>query len=423
MTVKRTSLFLAGLVCLAAMAMTAGCASEPKVAAEPSREAGPDYSRPLPPGRSALTLLMYPTQYPDLAGAYRNRDVFLLDGIDRSLKWFDAPSSKQHFPMDGITHEQAKASLVAFGELLTSAKDEADFINQFIAMFDVYKSVGYDGSGTVLFTGYFSPEFRASENETSQYRAPLYRRPEDLASDPKTGEPLGRKLPNGGFAPYFTRREIETTKMFEGNELVWLETPLDAYIVQVNGSAKLRMPDGTVKYIGYGGKTGRAYTGLGSLMIEDGILAREGLSLQAIRNAYKKDPARIEELILHNDSYVFFQEYGGDNWPSGSLGVQVTQETSLATDKKVYPRGGLVLVDTESVNFTKGRKPFLRFMLDQDTGGAIQAPGRADIFMGIGLSAEILAGGQYAEGELYYIFLKPKMVKQYLHGTAVGPAN
>ena len=93
--------------------------------------------------------------------------------------------------------------------------------------------------------------------------------------------------------------------------------------------------------------------------------------------------------------------------------MKVTPETSLATDKKIYPRGGVLLVDTQAVTFSSGNRPFLRFMLDQDTGGAIEAPGRADIYMGVGPGAEILAGGQYAEGRLYYFFLKPQFIDRY----------
>jgi membrane-bound lytic murein transglycosylase A len=110
---------------------------------------------------------------------------------------------------------------------------------------------------------------------------------------------------------------------------------------------------------------------------------------------------------------VFFTEYDGDTWPAGSLGVRVTAGRTLATDKKIYPRGGIVLVDTTAVTVAETKHEYLEFMLDQDTGGAIKAPGRADIFMGIGPGAEILAGGQYAEGRLYYLFLKTEYVDQY----------
>jgi membrane-bound lytic murein transglycosylase A len=171
-------------------------------------------------------------------------------------------------------------------------------------------------------------------------------------------------------------------------------------------------------YVGYAGKTDRPYTGLGRSMVEEGLLDEDELSLDAIKQAYREHPEQVRKLIYRNQNYVFFTEYNGDNWPAGSLGVQVTRETTLATDKSVYPRGGLVLVDTKAVTFSRGHRRFFRLMLDQDTGGAIKAPGRADIFMGVGPSAEILAGGQYAEGTLYYLFLKPEYVDEYLAGES-----
>jgi membrane-bound lytic murein transglycosylase A len=214
-------------------------------------------------------------------------------------------------------------------------------------------------------------------------------------------------------APYYTRQEIESQGLLAGSELVWLEDALDAYIVHVNGSAKLRLePAGggepEVMYVGYAGKTDRPYRGLGQALVDAGLVSRDELSLAAIKRLYKRDPKAVEEYMARNQSYVFFTEYDGGHWPAGSLNARVTPERSLATDKRVYPRGGLVLADTKAVTFTGERAPFVQFMLDQDTGGAIKAPGRADIFMGVGPGAEILAGGQYAEGRLYYFFVKPQ---------------
>jgi len=220
-------------------------------------------------------------------------------------------------------------------------------------------------------------------------------------------------MPDGSTVPYATRAEIEKSDMFAGNELVWLDDALSAYLVHVNGSAKLRMTDGSEMYIGYNGKTDRPYYGLGKSLVEAGVIPANELSLPRIRRAYRENPEQVKQLMQRNECYVFFTEYGPDKWPAGSLGVRVSPETTLATDKKIYPRGGLLIVDTEAVTLSMGRKRFLRFMLDQDTGGAIRAPGRADIFMGIGGTAEILAGGQYAEGRLYYFFLKPEFVSQY----------
>ena len=403
--------FRAVVVCVVLCTLI-GCAT--KQVAQIPVEPKPDYARALSDGASALSLITDPTRLPDLAAAYANHDSTLLAAIEQSLAWFAAPSSRQFFPFEQITHEQARASLSALYDLLANSYDEPAFVADLQRMFDVYESVGYNGRGVVLFTGYYAPTFRASRTHTSRFAYPLYKRPPDLVTDPVTGEPLGRRRLDDSIGSYYTRRQIDQSRMFAGKELVWLQDPLSTYIVHVNGSAKLRLTDGSLMYIGYAGKTDRPYTGLGQSMLDEGLLRTEELSLPAVRRVYEQNPKLVTELIYRNENYVFFTEYDGDTWPAGSLGVPVTAQRTLATDKKVYPRGGLVLVDTKAVTFSEGQRDFLQFMLDQDTGGAIQAPGRADIFMGVGASAEILAGGQYAEGRLYYFFLKPEYVDQYL---------
>ena len=402
------------LAVAASASISGGC--QKKLAMEPLR---PDYEHQLKPGESALRLITDPARMPDLAAAYRNRVTFQLDdAIGQSVKWFEAPSSKQSFPFESFSHEQARASVSAFGQIINSAADESDFVKTITDKFDVYESVGYNGEGTVLFTGYYAPVFKASRTMNTQFMYPLYRRPGDLATDPKNGKPLGRRLADGSTTRYYTRREIDGKGLLKGSELVWLEDPLSVYIVQVNGSAKLQMTDGSEMYVGYAGKTDWPYMSLSQMMLDEGLLKPEERNLPAMRNAYRAHPDEVIDLINQNQSYVFFTEYTAEKWPSGSLGVRVTDETTLATDKAVYPRGGVVMVDTQAVTFSVGKRRFQRFMLDQDTGGAIRAPGRADIFMGIGQSAEILAGGQYAEGKLYYFFLKPQFVDEYLPKSA-----
>ncbi len=391
-------------IAVATVILLTGCSQQ----AEPAKVAATkNYNRPLPAGTMPLRKVRSPERMPDLAAAWSQRDVFLGDAMDRSIAWYDAPSSRQWFPCCNITHEQAKASVVAMRELMRTTPDPDTFAEEVERRFDVYESVGCDGDGTVLFTGYYAPDFNASRTRSERFNTPLYGRPHDLATHPLDGKPLGRMLPDGTIVTYPARRTIERTGMLDGTEVVWLEDPLSAYIVHVNGSAKLRMDDGTIAYFGYAGKTDRPYTGLGRSMVDSGYLQESELSLPAIRRAWQRDPDGIEELIHRNENYVFFQEYSGDSWPAGSLGVPVTAERSLATDKTIFPRGSIVLVDTDAVTLSSGPRPFVQFMLDQDTGGAINAPGRADIFMGIGATAEILAGGQYAEGRMYYFFLKP----------------
>jgi membrane-bound lytic murein transglycosylase A len=220
-------------------------------------------------------------------------------------------------------------------------------------------------------------------------------------------------MANGAVQTWPARKELEASQALAGTELVWLASPLDVYIAQVNGSAKILLPDGKPYYVGYAGKTDRPYYGLGTACVEAGLIEKDKLSLSAIVALYAREPAKVQELIWKNESYVFFTEYPGDNWPSGSLGFRVTDRTSLATDKKVYPQGGVVLVDTKSIGVGGKSQRFLKFMMDQDTGGAIRAPGRADIYMGVGPQAETLAGGQLAEGTMYYVFLKAEAVSQY----------
>jgi membrane-bound lytic murein transglycosylase A len=385
------------------------CSTKQTASTSNPQTPGLDYTKPLPTGKPALRRVST-LNWPDIGGAWEQKDLFLEDSLDNSIGWFDAPSSKQWFPIEGVTHEQAKNSVIVLRSLLEKANSKEEFIAHIEERFNVYESVGCDGEGTVLFTGYYSPDFQASKEKDSTFDSPLYSRPSDLVTDPNSGTPLGRKSQDGSIDSWPPRRELEASGEFDGTELVWVRDDLDAYTIHVNGSARLRMDNGELMYIGYAGKTDREYTGLGHSVLKAGLLPPEKLSLRAIRRLYDKDSETINELIDNNESFVFFREYDGGNWPAGSLGVPVTAERSIATDKKIFPRGGVVLVDTTVRSLTGEKKPFTQFMIDQDTGGAIRAPGRADLFMGVGPTAGLKAGGQYAEGKLYYLFLKPDSI-------------
>lgn len=401
--------FSPSLAVLLAVALLLPACSSSRSLVEPP-PAGPNYSRPLPPGRSALRLVVESHRMPDLGAAWAGRDAVLVEQMDRSLAWFEKPSSRDHFPFEGISHDRARASVAAMKDLMATSDSAGGFASAVRDRFDVYESIGCDDAGTVLFTGYYAPEFPASRTPSSRFVAPLYRRPADLVTDTKSGEPLGRKDASGNFVPYWTRAEIEREGLLDGGELIWLEDRLSAYLIHVNGSARLRLEDGTVVHVGYDGKTDRPYSSLGRAMIREGLLPADRTSVPMIRRVWREKPAEVEALMLENDSFVFFAEYEGDKWPAGSLGFRVGAEASLATDKKIYPRGGVVMVDTHLASFSGTPRPFQRLMLDQDTGGAIKAPGRADIFLGVGETAGLLAGQQYAEGKLYYFFLKPEFM-------------
>jgi len=394
------------------LALLTGCETPPPPAP------AADFARPLAPGECALRKLGPGEQWPDLTKAWDGRDAYLTEALMQSQKWFEAPSSRTRFPQmfpfpDVATWELASASIMAFQQVLTDSASSDAFTAALKQMFDCYQTKGWNGKGGVLFTGYFAPEFRASLTRQPGFDYPVYRRPKDLETDPVSGKSLGRRVSESSVVPWPSRAEIESSGMLKGLELAWFPTALDAYIVQINGSAKLTLTDGRILFIGYAGATDGEYVGLGTSLMKAGLIPADQLSLTAVRRLYEKDPSTVERYMNMNNRFVFFQEYDGKTWPAGSLGVKVTDQASLATDKSVYPPGGVTFVDTMGATYGSSKSVFKRFMLDQDTGGAIRAPGRADIFMGIGPSAEILAGGQYAEGTLYYFFLKPEYVSQY----------
>lgn len=386
---------------LAAAVLTgliAGCQQE--------QQAKPDYSRPLPPGAWALRKLLSPEDWPDLQRPFEARDDGLVDALDRSLRWYDAPSAERFFPLYDIGYTRAKTSVFAIKTIAQEADSPSEFEQRIQREFDCYTSVGYDDRGTVLFTGYYTPIFEGSKEPTQRFNYPLYKKPEDLDIDPLTGEVRGRELSGGGHEPFPSRQELESSDELAGLELVYVESRLDQYIIHVNGSAKIELADGGTMYVGYAGNNGHEYTGLGQTLVEQGIMPEEELSLPAIRRYFRDKPDQLEHYIRMNDRFVFFTEYDGSRWPAGSLGVKVTPRRTLATDNDVFPRGAVTVVNADIPALSGGQQSFEQIMADQDTGGAIRAAGRADIYMGIGEEASTLAGRQFSEGRLYYFFLK-----------------
>ena len=383
-----------------------GCASGEKAAK-------PEYHRPLEPGKQALRKVDPSEVRVHLVTAFEGRDSGLSTALDESARWYSAPSSTRRFPFateeGSISHGHAHESVLAFQDVLKQSGNGELFSREILKQFDVYQTVGWDDRGTVLFTGYYAPIFQGSLVRTDRFDHPIHTRPDWLLTTSE-GIPFGRRHSDGRIIDSPHRSEIESSGMLDGSELLWLDTKLDAYICQVNGSACIELSDGRRMFVGYAGKTEHPYTGLGASMLEEGIMTKDGLSLDAIEAYNEENPEVVNRLIARNRNYVFFQEYDGSGWPAGSLGVPVTRRSSIATDKSIYPPGAVALVDTHIVDGAGGKSEFVQLVCDQDTGGAIVAPGRCDLFMGIGPEARTLAGGQYSEGTMYYFFLKPRVM-------------
>lgn len=394
-----------------------------------------NFNQQLAPGQLALRKIPL-EQYPDFSQATWNLNV-LGQSIDHSLRYMAHGSSRQYFPYLDITHERAVASLRAFRELIATAGKQGPsagpYINEQIrANFEVYKSYGApkpDGAGftdTVLFTGYFTPIYEASLTRTGQFQWPLYRRPADLVSDPLTGTAQGRKNPDGSINPgYWTRAEIEGQNKLAGLELVYLKTRWEAYVITVQGSARLRLTDGRTLEIGYAGNNGYAYTSPGRKMVEDGVINAESLNFRTLTTYFASHSQEMDKYLWLNKRFVFFTESPGG--PFGSLNVPVTSFASIATDKNelpnIYPRSmpAFLIAPVPRTDNPEMKWTFRGFMMDQDSGGAIRASGRCDIYMGIGDQAEGLAGHQLSEGELYYIAVKPELMSRY--ATPTPPEN
>lgn len=370
-----------------------------------------DYAAPLPLGSVALRPITDPQRLSDFRPAFYLQ-TNLAGAVDRSLAYLAKPSSQDYFPYDPegrITHARAVASLKLFQQTLADAQD-ADQLDELIRRrFEVWESVGCDEEGTVLFTGYYCPIFEARLKPDDRFRFPLYALPDDLVKDSE-GSCIGRRLDDGSIlSGYYDRRQIISSNVLAGKEICYLQDPFQAYIVTVQGSAKLRLRDGSYFEIGYAANNGHDYVSIGKLLVEDGKISADELSLSAMMTFFGEFPNEVRYYTNRNPRYVFFEPRSGG--PYGSLNERVTPYRSIATDKEVYPRACVTLLSTRLPGYQDGQiveKNYTAFALDQDTGGAIRAPGRCDVFMGTGDAVAKLAGRTMAEGTLYYLFAKPE---------------
>ncbi len=286
--------------------------------------------------------------------------------------------------------------------------------------FLLYKAAGRMGNRSVLFTGYFEPilEARRTRDETFQY--PIYRRPDDLIRidlslfrEEFKGKSVMARIDGKQVIPYFTREQIAVGKTLEGKslEVAWLKDPLDVAFLHIQGSGSLRFEDGSTARVGYAEKNGHPYRSIGAYLIERGFLSREETSMQSIRRFLTEHPEMIDEVLNYNPSYVFFRNLG-EGPAVGNINVPITPGRTVALDSRLFPPGALAFITTEKPLINDrgeitGWERFSRFVLNQDTGGAIRGAGRADLYWGSGPEAEVAAGHMKQEGELYILIKKP----------------
>jgi membrane-bound lytic murein transglycosylase A len=257
------------------------------------------------------------------------------------------------------------------------------------------------GPGEAFATGYYEPEILGSRVRTPGYEVPVYAKPDDLVRCTKADGTSGRGRvdENGACVLYFTRAEIEDGALADrGPELAWAADPIELFFLQIQGSGRIRLPDGQVMRIGYADQNGREYVAIGRLLRDRGILPPGGANMDAIVAWMRSQPDSGKSLMRENLSYIFFKELTGPG-PLGALNVPVTSRTSVAADPKFMPLGAPVFL-------TMDRTEASGLWVAQDTGGAIKGANRFDTFWGAGEAARRTAGGMSAKGQA--LILLPK---------------
>jgi len=264
-----------------------------------------------------------------------------------------------------------------------------------------------------LFTGYYEAELRGSSRPGGRYAVPLYRKPDDLVMvdlgefrDAMKGERIAGRVIDGRLRPYEDRARIEGGALKGRDlEMVWVDDPVDAFFLHIQGSGRIVMENGSVMRVGYAGQNGHPYVAVGRELIARGALTKENVSMQSIREWLHANPGEAAGLMNKNPSFVFFRPLDGEG-PPGAQGVALTPGRSLAVDRSFVPYGMPVWLDAQDP--IDGSVRLRRLMVAQDTGGAIRGPVRGDVFWGHGADAELRAGKMKSPGRYY--LLMPRTV-------------
>lgn len=394
---KRRSRRLAVLLCAGSLTL-AGCASVPQAAPVVSQPSAPEKSvaevqRPTPTAENAVAAGV--KAGPDMAALGLNAA-----NAGEALKAFriSCPSVQKRSDSSGLTQN------ADWAESCAAAKDwpDGDAVNFFASHFTAVEV----GEGAAFATGYFEPEIAASRTRSAQYNVPIYRRPADLVdvnlgdfSDALKGRTVRGRVVNGKLVRYHDRAAIVGGALEgKGLEIAYAADAAEFFFLQIQGSGRLRLPDGQVMRIGYDTQNGRGYVGIGKLLLDRGELPRGQADMQGIINYINADPVRGAAIMNENPSWIFFRELTGAG-PLGALGLPVTGRVSVATDPKFVPLGAPIFL-------TLDRAEANGLWIAQDTGGAIKGANRVDTFWGAGAEARRIAGGMAARGKA--VVLLPK---------------
>ena len=312
-----------------------------------------------------------------------------------------------------------------FKYLLRSYQSDQQFINKLEDYFFLFESVSNENNG-VLFTGYYEPIFKGNLKQTKEFNIPVYGRPDDLMilrlgnfRRSLKERTIIARLEKNNVVPYYTRKEIMHEKVLRGRklEIAWMKDPLDLFFLQIQGSGILELPDGSRVKLSYNGANGRNYSSIGKLLLENGKMALKEISMDGIRRYLVNHPEERDQTLYHNASYTFLKLEDKTEAPRGNINVPLTPSRSIASDAFIFPKAALGFIKTEVPIFDAEwkiveMKPISRFVVNQDTGGAIRGPGRVDLFWGNGKRAEKSAGMMRSFGKVYFLIAKKNVLAE-----------
>jgi membrane-bound lytic murein transglycosylase A len=318
-----------------------------------------------------------------LPGAKVEASEGVLLAIERQLKYLKGRSKKIKVGELSLHERELRATLEHLKSQLKGKRSTG------LSSLDAYRLTGADGRGNIQFTAYYTPVINVRKNKDAEHRFALYKRPPSW---------------KGPDEVYLTRKQIdgECALAGQGLEIAWTKSPLDIFMMQVQGSGLAMFEDGTSQILAFGGKNGHPYVGIGRVMVEDGHISAKDISLKSIQKWFDAHPDKLEHYLYQNPSYVFFKPKGSE--ALGSTGLPLVAGHSIAVDPTVIPYGSVLLARVPVLGDNNRLSHHeWRLLFAQDTGAAIKGPGHIDLYTGIGEEAERKASALHHYGEVWLL--------------------